>query len=132
MCFNGKYKQRIQELERELDELKLVLLEKDRRLIDDELIIESLCSEILGLRRQIEKKDNGKYSLFLVKPNGERWFTEEYSVDELMKATDISRTALMNSLTSGESLKGGGRAKYDHKYIGSRVVDADEWYESQS
>ena len=85
MCFNRKYKQRIQELEEELECLRLVLLENDRRLAEDDLIIENLCEDIEDLRRQLEKKDNGKYSLFFLQPNGYKWFEEEYSIEELLK-----------------------------------------------
>ena len=132
MCFNRKYKQRIKELEEELECLKLVLLENDRRLAEDDLIIENLCDDIEDLRRQLEKKDNGKYSLFFIQPNGYKWFEEEYSIEELVKITGVSRATLMNSLTKGEPLKGGRNAKYDPKYVGSQVVDADEWYKRQS
>lgn len=132
MCFNRKYKQRIQELEG-------LVVEQANQLLDDEAVIdslvkdiESLNKEVETLRRRLRDKENGKYSLYLLKENGYKWFEEAYSVDELIKATSISRATLMSSLQKGEPLKGGKNAKYDSKYVGSQVVSADEWYERQS
>jgi hypothetical protein len=132
MCFNRKYKQRIQELEG-------LVVEQANQLLDDEAVIdslikdiESLNKEVETLRRRLRDKENGKYSLYLLKENGYKWFEEAYSVDELIKATGISRATLMSSLQKGEPLKGSKNAKYDSKYVGSQVVDANEWYERQS
>ena len=68
----------------------------------------------------------------MIKEDGNRWFEESYSVEEMVRATGISRATLMGSLTKGEPLKGGKNAKYDSKYIGSQVMSVDEWCERQS
>ena len=121
MCFSKKYKQRIAELEREI--------------IEHDKIIQALIDDIEKLNEQVEefeRKENGKYSLYLLKVNGEKWFDEAMGMEELVKATGISRTALMNSLNKCEPLKGSRNAKYDPQYIGSQVVSVDNWYKSQS
>ena len=132
MCFNRKYKQRIKELEN----IVLVQMEtigEDETLIEDLINqVQELTDEVNRLNKQIEIKDNGKYSLYLIKEDGDRWFEESYSVEEMVRATGISRATLMGSLTKGEPLKGGKNAKYDSKYIGSQVVSVDEWCERQS
>ena len=132
MCFNIKYKQRIQELE------NIVLVQTDI-IGEDEVLIEDLIrqvqeltDEVNRLNKQIEIKDNGKYSLYLIKEDGNRWFEESYSVEEMVRATGVSRATLMGSLTKGEPLKGGKNAKYDSKYVGSQVVSVEEWCERQS
>ena len=132
MCFNRKYKQRIQELEN-IVLVQMGIIGEDEALIEDLINqVQELTDEVNRLNKQIEIKDNGKYSLYLIKEDGDRWFEESYSVEEMVRATGISRATLMGSLTKGEPLKGGKNAKYDSKYIGSQVVSADEWYERQS
>lgn len=132
MCFNRKYKQRIQELEN-IVLVQIGIIGEDEILIEDLINqVQELTDEINRLNKQIEIKDNGKYSLYLIKEDGSKWFEESYSVEEMVRATGISRATLMGSLTKGEPLKGGKNAKYDSKYVGSQVVSADEWYERQS
>ena len=132
MCFNRKYKQRIKELEN-IVLVQMGTIREDEILIEDLINqVQELTDEVNRLNKQIEIKDNGKYSLYLIKEDGSRWFEESYSVEEMVRATGISRATLMGSLTKGEPLKGGKNAKYDSKYVGSRVVSADEWCERQS
>lgn len=132
MCFNRKYKQRIKELEN-IMLVQIGTIREDETLIEDLINqVQELTDEVNRLNKQIEIKDNGKYSLYLIKEDGNRWFEESYSVEEMVRATGISRATLMGSLTKGEPLKGGKNAKYDSKYVGSQVVSADEWCERQS
>ena len=132
MCFNRKYKQRIQELEN-IVSVQIGIIGEDEILIEDLINqVQELTDEVNRLNKQIEIKDNGKYSLYLIKEDGNRWFEESYSVEEMVRATGISRATLMGSLTKGEPLKGGKNAKYDSKYVGSQVVSVDEWCERQS
>lgn len=132
MCFNRKYKQRIKELEN-IVLVQMGTIREDEILIEDLINqVQELTDEVNRLNKQIEIKDNGKYSLYLIKEDGNRWFEESYSVEEMVRATGISRATLMGSLTKGEPLKGGKNAKYDSKYVGSQVVSVDEWCERQS
>lgn len=132
MCFNRKYKQRIKELEN-IVLVQMGTIREDEILIEDLINqVQELTDEVNRLNKQIEIKDNGKYSLYLIKEDGNRWFEESYSVEEMVRATGISRATLMGSLTKGEPLKGGKNAKYDSKYIGSQVMSVDEWCERQS
>ena len=132
MCFNRKYKQRIQELEN-IMLVQMGIIGEDEVLIEDLINqVQELTDEVNRLNKQIEIKDNGKYSLYLIKEDGSRWFEESYSVEEMVRATGVSRATLMGSLTKGEPLKGGKNAKYDSKYVGSQVVSVEEWCERQS
>ena len=115
MCFNRKYKQRIKELEN-IVLVQMGTIREDEILIEDLINqVQELTDEVNRLNKQIEIKDNGKYSLYLIKEDGNRWFEESYSVEEMVRATGISRATLMGSLTKGEPLKGGKNAKYDSK-----------------
>ena len=132
MCFSKKYKKYIASLEFENEELKAMvssqcvveeMLYARITMLDDEIV--ELNREIADLKAELERQGNGKYSLYLIKEDGTKWFNEAYSVEEMISATGISRATIMNSLTKGEPLKGGRNAKYDSKYIGSRVVSVD-------
>lgn len=132
MCFSKKYKKYIASLEFENEELKAMvssqcvveeMLYARITMLDDEIV--ELNRQIADLKAELERQGNGKYSLYLIKEDGTKWFNEPYSVEEMISATGISRATIMNSLTKSEPLKGGRNAKYDSKYIGSRVVSVD-------
>lgn len=132
MCFSKKYKKYIASLEFENEELKAMvssqcvveeMLYARITMLDDEIV--ELNRQIADLKAELERQGNGKYSLYLIKEDGTKWFNEPYSVEEMISATGISRATIMNSLTKSEPLKGGRNAKYDSKYIGSQVVSAD-------
>lgn len=65
--------------------------------------------------------------IYLIKPDGTKWFNEAMSQRAMWKATGISDTVLRRHKNKKQPLRYDSRAKYDSKYIGSYVVDADEW-----
>ena len=73
-------------------------------------------------------KAHTKYHIYLVKPNGEKWFDEPMTINELSDITGISRKALMirasgklnTPLGVDEHAK---RIKFDKKYKGSIVIN---------
>ena len=78
------------------------------------------------------KRYSKHYSLvYLIKPNGEKWFDKPMSQRELARQSGISYSAINKLINNGNSLKPTNRAKYDPKYIGSYVVLASE-YDAQN
>lgn len=67
---------------------------------------------------------------YLIKPNGDKWFEKTMSIAKLERATGISQRTIARFLDKG-GLKAHKNAKYDPKYIGSRIVSA-EVYDSQT
>ena len=75
-----------------------------------------------------EKKANDKRNstfVYLIKPNGTKWFDKPMSMKELSRQTRISQRAIKNNLDK-EALKYNHNSKYDTKYIGSYIVSEDE------
>ena len=78
---------------------------------------------------QEEKKASDKRRstfIYLIKPNGDKWFDELMSITEMERQTGISRIAIKNNLDKG-ALKYHHSSKYDTKYIGSYIVSADTY-----
>lgn len=75
------------------------------------------------------KRRNGTF-VYLVKPNGDKWFENAVSMRELARATGIAKDTIAGNLDK-EALKYHHSAKYDPKYIGSRIVSA-EVYDNQT
>ena len=76
---------------------------------------------------QEEKKASDKRKstfVYLIKPNGDKWFDEPMSMIEMERQTGISRITIGRNLDK-EALKCYPRSKYDPKYIGSRIVSAE-------
>ena len=76
---------------------------------------------------QEEKKASHKRNstfVYLIKPNGTKWFDEPMSMAEMERQTGISRIAIKNNLGKG-ALKYHNKSKYDPKYIGSYIVSAE-------
>ena len=69
--------------------------------------------------------------VYLIRPNGEKWFEEPMSQSELCRKTGIFHTTLGSSRRNNKPLRYSNSAKYDPKYIGSYVVLADE-YDAQN
>ena len=67
--------------------------------------------------------------VYLIKPDGTKWYDKAMSQKELARLTGISSNAISRCRENGKPLggKGATTAKYDSKYIGSYIVDADEW-----
>ena len=78
--------------------------------------------------RNLQTKRLSK-ALYFFKSNGEKWFNEPISLNELSRRTNISTCGLKGSLLNKRPLKK-GNSKFDPKYIGSYVVLAEE-YDSQ-
>ena len=76
-----------------------------------------------------EKKDSDKRRstfIYLIKPNGDKWFDEAMSMKEMERQTGISRDVIRNNLDKG-ALKYHHSSKYDTKYIGSYIVSTDTY-----
>ena len=63
--------------------------------------------------------------VYLIKPNGTKWFDEAMNMKEMEKQTGISQGTIRNNLDKG-TLKYHRNSKYDPKYIGSYIVSADK------
>ena len=68
--------------------------------------------------------------VYLIEPNGNKWFENAMGLRELERQTGISRSALKNSLNKG-ALKYNHSANYPKEFIGSYIVSA-ELYDSQT
>ena len=85
-----------------------------------------VCSYNAEEERLLMYKRRSKF-IYLLKPNGEKWFEEPMSQNELAKQSGISATTIKKLVSSNRPLMGNVRANYDLKYIGSRAVLADEY-----
>ena len=68
--------------------------------------------------------------VYLIRPNGSKWFDKPMSMNEMERQTEISQLTIKRNLDKG-ALKYSNSAKYDPKYIGSYIVSA-EVYDSQN
>ena len=66
--------------------------------------------------------------IYLIKPNGDKWFDEPMNMSELSRQTGISLPAIKNNLDEG-ALRHYSYSKYNPKYIGSYIVSEDKWNE---
>ena len=64
--------------------------------------------------------------VYLIKPNGIKWYNEAMSQGELARLTGINSSVIGVRRKDGKPLNG-CNAKYDSKYIGCYIVNADEW-----
>lgn len=66
--------------------------------------------------------------VYLVKPNGEKWFDEPMSQRGLARQSGINHVSISKLSQSSEPLKRRSkRAKYDPKYIGSYVMSVEDY-----
>lgn len=91
--------------------------------------INGLCVYDAQREKEVNDRRNSTF-VYLIKQSGEPWFNEPMSMNELSRQTGISHFTIRNVLDKG-TLKYNNRAKYDPKYIGSRIVSA-EVYDSQT
>ena len=80
-----------------------------------------------GLCIYIGKDERGMQSKFvyLIKPNGTKWYDKAMSQRELSRLTGIDVGTISKRREDGKPLNG-HTAKYDLKYIGSYVVEEDK------
>ena len=74
-----------------------------------------------------------KYSVYFLNPQGEKIYEDATSITELARRTNLHKTTLGKNI--GQPLgtkKGANNIKFDKKYIGCRVVLADEWDSQQN
>ena len=64
--------------------------------------------------------------VYLVKPNGEKWFEEPMSQNELARQSGIAKATIRKLTKSGNSLHNSCNAKFDLKYVGSYIVVVDK------
>ena len=64
--------------------------------------------------------------VYLVKPNGTKWYDKAISQGELSRLTGINSNTIGRYRRDGKPLSSHGGAKYDSKYIGSYVVEEDK------
>ena len=89
-----------------------------------------LC-EYNGKQEQQDSFKRASKFVYLIKPNGEKWFEEPMSQHELTRHTEISEQTIGRRVVDSKPLKQRYNSKYDKKYIGSYVVLADE-YDAQN
>ena len=66
--------------------------------------------------------------VYLVKPNGEKWFDESMSQHKLNRQSGISVSTISKFSQNGEPISNNNnRAKYDPKYIGSYVMSVEDY-----
>ena len=64
--------------------------------------------------------------IYLIKPDGTKWYDEAMSQRELARLTGITAATISLHREDGTPLLNGNNAKYDSKYIGSYVVEEDK------
>ena len=84
-----------------------------------------LCIYNSEEERKAKERRQSKF-VYLIKPDGTKWYDEAMSQKELARLTGISECAIGLCRIDGKPLVGGNRAKYDSKYIGSYVVEEDK------
>ena len=85
---------------------------------------------IYNIEEELEllKNRNTKYSVYFIDSCGNKEFDDAVSMIELERRTGINRGVLKRSM--GNALgtrKGANNIKFDKKYFGYMVVDANEW-----
>lgn len=85
-----------------------------------------LCEYDGEEERQARTKRYSK-EVYLVKPNGEKWFDKSMSQKELARQSGIGYCTISNCRQNCEPLKYSNRAKYDPKYIGSYIMRVEDY-----
>ena len=86
-----------------------------------------LCIYNSEEERKAKARRQSKF-VYLIKPNGTKWYDEAMSQRELSRLTGISTITIRKRLKDSKPLDGKRTTiiKYDSKYIGSYVVEEDE------
>ena len=73
-------------------------------------------------------KERRSKFVYLIKPNGDKWFDKAMSQSELATISKIGTTTISRNRRNKMPLgsKGANNVKYDSKYIGSYVVEEDK------
>ena len=72
-----------------------------------------------------QKRRMSKF-VYLIKPDGTKWYDKAMSQRELARLTGITKVTISKRRIDGKPLVGNNRTKYDLKYIGSYVVEEDK------
>ena len=83
-----------------------------------------LCTYSGEDERKTNTRRQSKF-VYLVKPDGTKWYDEAMSQSELARLTGIDRHTIGYCRINSKSLEG-KNAQYDSKYIGSYVVEEDK------
>lgn len=85
---------------------------------ENELCIYNAEEEDKASKRRLSK------AIYLIKPDGTKWFDEAMSITDLAKTIGACRRTISELKDSKQPLKYNSGAKYDPKYIGSYVIEA--------
>ena len=76
--------------------------------------------------REAKERRQSKF-VYLIKPDGAKWYNKAMSQGELARLTGIGASTIGLRRKDGKPLIGSNTAQYDSKYIDCYIVDADEW-----
>ena len=85
-----------------------------------------LCEYNPQEERQARYKRDSKF-VYLIKPNGKKWFDKPMSQRELERQSGITVVTIGKYRQSSKPLKRDSRAKYDPKYIGSYIMTVEDY-----
>lgn len=84
-----------------------------------------LCTYNGKEEREAKNKRQSKF-VYLIKPNETKEYDKAMNQSELSRLTGIKRDTISKHRRDGKPLNG-HTSKYDSKYIGCYIVNADEW-----
>ena len=82
-----------------------------------------LCTYDEEKEREDRKRRHSKF-VYLIKPDGTKWFDEPMSQAHLARETEISLKTIQRYTISGKLLEYNGNVKYSHQYVGSYIIEA--------
>ena len=85
-----------------------------------------LCTYSGEEESKAENRRKSKF-VYLVKLDGTKWYDKAMSQNELSRLTGITVATISRCREDGTPLLSSNNTKYDSKYIGCYIVDADEW-----
>ena len=84
-----------------------------------------LCEYNAKEERKAKERRQSKF-VYLIKPNGTKWYDKVMSQHELARLTGISYSTIYCRANDGKPLISHSKTKYDSKYIDSYVVEEDK------